>query len=132
MGRKLLAVAVAVTTAAAAFIPAGAAQAAQPPSVPYAGSTQGDLGTLEIYVWAEAGVTSIRAQLFRQDTGERVATVTDFVLHEGTETAGLWRTPQPLQLGEMDVYGIAVEATDAAAGSVVRPPHGGGRAPTGR
>ena len=100
MGRKLLAVAVAIATATAALTPA-AAQAAQPPAIHYGGSVEGDLGTLEIYMTAEAGIASIRARLFSHFTGEEVASTTDFVLHVGTERDGLWRTPQPLQLPEM-------------------------------
>ncbi len=124
MQRKMLAVALAVATAAAGtLIPAGA-HAAQPPSIVHAGSVNGDLGTLEVFATAQAGIASIQARIVHPDTGEQVASTTDFVLHSGTVQDGSWRTPQPLQIAELGSYWLALEVTDAEGQQVSNPEAG--------
>lgn len=88
------------------------AQAATAPVVNWAGSKDGDLGTLRISASAEAGVTGLTADLHLAD-GETTATVSEFQLVEGTVQDGVWETPAPVQLTELDVYQVDVVATDA-------------------
>ncbi|MEV8440320.1 hypothetical protein AB0425_23320 [Actinosynnema sp. NPDC051121] len=90
------------------------AHAAAGPTVRWASSASGDLGTLEVSAAADAGIASLRAYVVSYATGQDVAVVDDFVLHSGTTTDGVWRTPQPLRLDVLGGYRVDVEATDAA------------------
>ncbi|MCC8244668.1 hypothetical protein [Saccharothrix luteola] len=121
MRRSALAVAV---LALAALPVTTTAHAAAGPSVRWAHSATGDLGTLEVSASADAGIASLRAYVVSYATGQDVAVVDEFVLHSGTAVDGVWRTPAPLQLDQLGGYRVDVEATDAAGVSTPRAQEG--------
>lgn len=121
MRRSALAVAV---LALAALPVTTTAHAAAGPSVRWASSATGDLGTLEISATADAGIASLRAYVVSYATGQDVAVVDEFALHSGTATDGVWRTPAPLRLDQLGGYRVDVEATDAAGVSTPRAQEG--------
>lgn len=107
---------VAALSAAVLAIPMAPAAAAAVggPTVHWASSVSGDLGTLQVSASADAGIGQLRAFIVSYATGADVAVVTDFALHSGDVRQGIWRTPAPLQLADLGGYRVDVEATDAA------------------
>ena len=118
------ALAVAVLALAALPVTTTTGHAAAGPDVRWAHSATGDLGTLEVSATADAGIASLRAYVVSYATGQDVAVVDEFVLHSGTTTDGLWRTPAPLRLDQFGGYRVDVEATDAAGVSIPRAQEG--------
>ncbi|MFD5129780.1 hypothetical protein [Streptomyces olindensis] len=99
---------------------AGTAEAAgtaegQAPDVRWASSVSSDLGTLQVAVSSDSGLTDIRAHIVSASTQQEVAVVEydAFTLASGTAADGVWRTKQPLDLPALGSYDVRVEATDA-------------------
>jgi len=90
------------------------------PVVRAAWSTREDPDTLRISATAASGIAGFRANIVARQTGDVVASIGAFTLESGTAQDGIWATAQPVRLPELGVYGIDVEATDAAGQTVQR------------
>ncbi|MEU3461328.1 hypothetical protein ABZ721_15445 [Streptomyces sp. NPDC006733] len=113
-----------VATAAAALGLGGAAvsHASDQLEVRYAGSVQGDYGTLEISARSGVDVREITAHLTSDVNQSEVADVRfkDLRLFSGTPEDGVWRSRKPLKLRTIGSYRIDVEVTDADGAHVLR------------
>ncbi len=126
MKLRVLIVALASAFALIGAVPA-VATAAAPPTVNWAISSQDDLGIVQIYASAEAGIEGLTAHIRSTATGEEVATVTSFSLSSGTRQEGVFTADSRVQLDKFGIYQIDVDAVDtlgqqtseSSAGSLV-------------
>ncbi|MFF9124409.1 hypothetical protein ACF09J_14065 [Streptomyces sp. NPDC014889] len=95
--------------------PAANAVEGRAPDVRWANSVEDDLGTLAVSVTSDSAITEIRAHIVSDTTDQEVAVVENdaFVLVSGTPDDGVWHTKQPLDLADLGVYTVRIEATDS-------------------
>lgn len=105
--------AVVVTAVVAAVLLPGVASATPaPPTVFFASSKSDDLGVLEITASAEAGINRSTAHIRSFATGAELAVVNSFSLVSGTLQNGTFSSIDPIQLSQLGIYRVDVEATD--------------------
>src|SRR2546430_8133470 len=109
--RRLFVIAV-TTMVAAAMLPVVASADPAPPTIFSAESKFDDLGVLQIHVVAPAGVNGLTAHIVSFDTGAELAVVNSFSLVSGTLQDGTFSTIDPIQLTQLGIYRVDVEAVD--------------------
>jgi hypothetical protein len=104
---------IAVTTMLVAATLSGVASAdPAPPTILSANSKFDDLGVLQIRAAAEARIDGLTAHIVSFDTGAEVAVVHSFSLISGTLQDGTFSTIDPIQLTQLGIYRVDVDAID--------------------
>ncbi|MFF3671869.1 hypothetical protein [Microtetraspora malaysiensis] len=81
-------------------------------TINWSNSHPDDLGKLRISATSTYPIAAFKAHVM-SDSGQELATAKDFALTSGTDTNGVWTTRSRIQIAELGLYGVTVEATDS-------------------